>query len=90
MAKESKIADATTADLGFLRTELHTGLTLARLALNADRKDKTDRNRMNARKAYDAVLRFAPRTMLTQDEAKEIKSRLSELKSDLQTLGEDL
>jgi hypothetical protein len=90
MAKVSKIVDASTADINFLRTELHTGLTLARLALSADRKDKHERNRMNARKAYDAVLRFAPRIMLRRDEAKEIKSRLSELKSDLQSLGEDL
>jgi hypothetical protein len=49
-----------------------------------------DRNRVNARKAYDALLHFIPKVPLTSEEAGEIKIKLAELKSELRLLGEDV
>jgi len=76
--------------LGFLRTELETGLMLARIARSAKRADKRNRNLLNARKAYDAVLRFMPGVMLTTSQTKELKKKLERLKKELRALGEDL
>jgi hypothetical protein len=47
--------DPTFAEVHFLRSELLTGLTLTKLALEARHRDKSDRNRANARKAYDSI-----------------------------------
>jgi hypothetical protein len=85
-----KIADSTLAELGFLRAELQTGLTLARIALDSPRRDTILRNRANARKAYDVLLRFIPKVSLTPDEAKEINSGVQELGSKLRQLGEEV
>jgi len=76
--------------LGFLRTELETGLMLARIARSAKRADKRDRNLLNARKAYEAVLRFMPGVMLTTRQTEELKKKLERLKKELRTLGEDV
>ena len=76
--------------LGFLRTELETGLMLARIARSAKRADKRDRNLLNARKAYEAVLRFMPGVMLTTSQTEELKKKLERLKKELRALGEDL
>jgi hypothetical protein len=86
----SKSADPTFAGLYFLRSELKTGLTLTKIALDARHLDKTSRNRVNARKAYDAVVHFAPRVNLSPEESDEIKSKLEHLKSQLKLLGEEL
>ncbi len=72
----------------FLRTELETALMLVALAEKADRKDKRDRIVLQARKAYDALLRFRFRVELTKDEAGEIDPGMRKLKSALQQLGE--
>ncbi len=85
-----KIADPTLAEAGFLRAELQTGLTLANIALEATRRQTTARNRTNARKAYDAILRFFPKVKLSADETEEIKSLLEQLKSKLRLLGEEI
>jgi len=75
---------------GFLRTELDTGLTLARIARSAKRADKRNRNLLNARKAYEAVVRFMPGVMLTNGQTRELKNKLERLKKELRTLGEDV
>lgn len=85
-----KLVDPTLTELDFLRTELKTGLTLSKIALDATHSDKSDRNCANARKAYDAVLHFAPRVNLSQEETDEIKSKLEHLKSQLKLLGQEL
>jgi hypothetical protein len=84
-------SDRTFAtELEFLRTELHSGLTLAKLSRTANHSAKSERNRANARKAYDAVLRFMGRVLLTGKEAKEVNTKLNHLKSELRKLGEDV
>jgi predicted mannosyl-3-phosphoglycerate phosphatase (HAD superfamily) len=72
----------------FLRAELRTGLTLSEIALAATHAKKRNRNRVNARKAYDAVLRFLPGTDLAPDENIEINTKLEKLRRKLQLLDE--
>ena len=78
------------AGIDFIRAELHTGLTLSRIALVASDERKRDRNRVNARKAYDALLHFLPTVMLSDVELTEVKESLARLRSDLQLLGEEV
>lgn len=85
-----KLVDPTGAEVDFLRTELKTGLTLTKIALDATHRDKSDRNRESARKAYEAVLHFAPRVNLSPEETDEIRSKLEHLKAQLKLLGEEL
>ena len=78
------------SDAEFLRIEIHTGLTMSKIAREAAYDDKMERNRANARKAYDTVMRFIPKLVLTAEEADEIKRGLAQLESDLRQLGEEL
>jgi len=82
--------DADAVGLEFLRTEVATGLTFSKIALETKDESKIVRNRANARKAYDAVLHFAPGTSLSAEEAQQIDASMALLKSALQQLGEDL
>jgi hypothetical protein len=82
--------DTTPAEVRFIRAELLTGLTFATIARAANYQAKIDRNRMNARKAYDVLLRFIPTTRLSASDADEVESKLAELKIYLQHLGEDI
>lgn len=90
MQANLKIADPTLAEIGFLRTELLTGLTLARIAIETTSRQTADRNRALARKAYDAILHFLPKVKLSSDEAKEIQSTLEQLQLKLRRLGEKI
>ena len=81
---------SVAAELQFLHAELLTGLTLSGIALEAKRKHKIDRNRINARKAYDSVLRFMPSTIMLDSECEEVKLKLAKLKAELLLLGEDV
>jgi len=78
------------SDAHFLRAELITGITRCRIALQARQEEKRQRNRVNARKAYDAILQYKPKSSLTASETAEIDSRLSELRALLLNLGETL
>jgi len=84
------LLDTTEAGVQFLRTELIAGLTFSRIALQAKHAAKIDRNRANARKAYDALLHFTPETSIPVKDATEIHSKMAQLKADLQKLGEDV
>ena len=74
----------------FIRTELETGLTFSKVAEAATYEGKKERNRANARKAYDAVLHFLPSTSLNETEISEVKVKLEELRFALQSLGENV
>jgi len=74
----------------FLRAELLVGMTRAKIAQNATEDGKRERNRLEARKAYNTVLRFLPRTVLSQGERLGIESKLTELRFVLQSLGENV
>ena len=86
----NQMPDANSIELEFLRAELATGLTFSKIALEARHASKVERNRVNARRAYDTVRHFAPGTSLSAEEALEIDSRTAQLKSALQQLGEDV
>jgi hypothetical protein len=90
MQANPKIIDPNAVEVDFLRCEIRTGLTLAKIALGTTRRGTAIRNRANARKAYDAVLHFIPRVNLSSDETGEIKSNLEQLKSKLLLLGEKI
>ena len=63
---------------------------MSRIALNAEDKEKRERNRINARKAYESILHYLPESTLSEREIEEIQTRLAELRSDLQSLGEKI
>jgi hypothetical protein len=54
------VLKTTAAETQFLRTELLAGLNFSKIALEGEDESKIERNRANARKAYDALLRFIP------------------------------
>ena len=81
--------DNAPAKVEFLFTELQAGLTFARIALSSKTDDaKTERNRKNARKAYDSLLHFQGRISLSVEEKKKYEEGKKELKAALQRLGE--
>lgn len=67
------------AVFAFLKTDLHAGITFAKLALAASDPEKTNRNRDNARKADEAVRRFIDRVQLTENESAELQSLQNQL-----------
>ena len=79
-----------SGEIEFLRAEAQTGLTFAKIALSSRHQDKIDRNRANARKAYDTLLRFSPHGNATPEGWEDIKAKIEELKSHLQQLGEEV
>ncbi len=83
----SKVAE-TAATL--LITELDTGLLFARLALDSVDETKRNRNRMNARKAYDTFLHLRHLASPDPDQVCQLEAKLLELKECLVLLGESL
>lgn len=76
--------------MAFLNAELNTGLTLSRVAMGTRSQEKRDRNRVNARKAYDSILHYLPGSHLTTSEADDFELKLHELRSVLKSLGETI
>jgi hypothetical protein len=71
----------------FLLTELDLASAYVAIA-QSDSEGEQDRNRKNARKVYETVLRFLAEAALPQNEARNIRDKLATLKSGLQSLGE--
>ena len=88
MSDAAQGGKADAADIKFLRAELVTGLTLCKIAREASHEDKRERNRLNARKAYDSILRFMPKADIVSEELNDIRLRLEQLRSELRLLGE--
>lgn len=78
------------AETQCLRTELHAGFSFSRIALQSKDESRIERNRANARKAYDALLRFIPEAIPSPEDTKEIDSQMAALKANLQQLSEDV
>ena len=73
----------------FLQIELETSLTFARAALSARADaEKRERDRVNARKGYDTILRFRGRFEPPASSRDWFDERFGQLKSALQELGE--
>ena len=73
------------AETSFVHAELNTGLTFARVAATAKYPDKFERNRINARKAYDTALKYMD---MDKAQSAELQQKHDELKRALQQLGE--
>lgn len=74
----------------FLKVDVETALTFTGLALGTEDQEKKQRNRANARKAYDTILRLSRNVLFTAAEEAYMKQRLEQLKTDLARLGERL
>ena len=75
MTTSDRTSDSNAIGIDLMRTEISTGLAFAKVASGAgDQIRKRDRNRANAQKAYDALLKFLPRLSPTAAEAKELYS----------------
>ena len=80
--------DQDAVSMKFLKTELQTGITFADVALTARYADKVERNKANARKAYDTALRFLEKTR--PECASQLETLIKHLRSKLEALGESL
>ncbi len=89
MTVDFNLTKANTARKEAVFTDLNVGLTLARVASGAKpRSVRRARNLTNARKAYDAVIRFSNGLTFTPTEEQELNDGLATLKAMLQDLGE--
>ena len=88
MKNDSRLDQATGLD--FLRTEISSGMTFAQLAREAQPFEigKAERNRRNARLAYDTVLRFRGRVRMSKEATRTLESELARLRLTLKELGE--
>jgi len=77
-------------DVTLIKTELKAGLTFSTIALQAKDTAKISRNTANARKAYDTLLRFLKKSILSDADMAEVDPMLAKLKSNLLELGEAL
>lgn len=80
----------TTAQVTFLDAEVNTGITFARIALQATDRNKVSRNLVSARKAYETITTYLaglpPNTRGLQD----IREKVATLQQLLNQLGEEL
>ncbi len=82
MAKRHYLPVQATA----IKTEIETGHTFARIALNSTDPQKTARNASYARKAYDTARMWADKVVLDTADSKEIGEELEKLKAELAQL----
>ena len=78
------------AGIEFLRTEVETAFVFARVASDAQDSEKRLRNVRNARRAYNTLLHFVQRLVLTPGARGEIHLRICELRRQLINLGENV
>lgn len=83
-----RTVDQDAVSFDFLKTELETGITFADLALSAKYADKLERNKANARKAYDTALKFIDK--LKPEDASDLDTLFKHLRSKLRELGESI
>lgn len=76
------------ASADFLKIDLKTALTFTKIARQTQDGTRRERNRMEARHAYDTVLKLVPKIDLSKDEARTITKGLTQLRSELRELGE--
>jgi hypothetical protein len=72
----------------FLKTDTETALTFASIASQTEDVSKRERNRQNARRGYDTVLRLSARVPLSYEDEQFLSERMGRLKLELQRLGE--
>jgi hypothetical protein len=72
----------------FLKVDIETALTFSNLALQTYDPIRKRRNRVNARKGYDTIVRFMAKVPLVEEDVRYLSNKLEQLKSNLQILGE--
>jgi hypothetical protein len=72
----------------FIKTELEIGLAFSKMALNSNNVEKVARNPANARRAYEAALRFVTRVLLTHEDSIEVGQDFGQHKAELVSLGQ--
>ena len=86
--------DTRETNLSFLRTEIATGLTFAKVAMDSkDDSAKRVRNEANARKAYDTIVNWMAHYSGSEAlhiDIEELEPGLTELREALAELGEAL
>lgn len=93
MLDKSAIAsDFNRQGAEFLKVELKTGLTFAKIALGEEAgSEERFKNLANARKAFQTVLRLRERFIYPSDAAtRDIQDALDRLRSALEELGENV
>jgi hypothetical protein len=89
MSTEQKWDNFNHSGATSLGTDLDTAIIFTRLALEADAGSaKRVRNRENARRAYDILVRLSETINFAPSEREEFEVKLSMLKANLQSLGE--
>jgi hypothetical protein len=76
------------ASAEFLKIDVETALTFSQIARESQDSWKRQRNRDNARKGYETILRLIDKVNLTDDDARFLADRLEELRFNLRILGE--
>ena len=70
----------------FLEIDLAIGLTFAAIALESQNLERRQRNKAHARKAFEVITAFLPRTKLNADTARRLIAGLDRLRTALQNL----
>ena len=79
---------ANRASVDFLFTDCDLAMTFLDVAGTTAIPETAQRNRQNARKAYNAILRAIPKLVLSAAERQSIENKLSALRTRLETAGE--
>jgi hypothetical protein len=75
--------------LEFLKTDLDTGIMLARIATGARmNSERRERNTRKARKAYDTVVKLRRQTPMSTEIMNAMDEKITRLRSMLEMLGE--
>lgn len=81
-----RVSDRLKVELLFTDCEL--GMTFLDVAAKSGNSETVQRSRQHARRAYETVRHYMPKVVLSPAETKAIKSKLSELKRRLASVGE--
>lgn len=76
------------ANADFLTIDVQTALTFSGLALETDSEEKKQRNRKNARKAYDTILHLWHGVTFTPSQEAYMHEMMYRLKNELARLEE--
>ena len=76
------------ASTEFLKLDIETALTFLTIARDTHDDSRQRRNLRSARRAYDTVLRFSDRVILSDEDRDALRSGLKRLRSELESFGE--
>jgi hypothetical protein len=80
--------ELNATNVNFLKIDVETALTFSKLARQSTNEEKKERNRQHARRAYDTILHLWNTVAFTPDEEAYMRDMLTQLKIDLEMLGE--